>query len=246
MSQNKSPFGGVSGLSVSGTEVPSETSVKLAVSLELDEGLNRAPMKCTNAFIQWDGVGTIAYTAIAGAVEVVFSYAHLSSEKCIHLSTTIHFNPYGYVTLPDCTLSLDRGRSASTFRIPHDIVGEHFSVSGSGSGSTDDLNLEVIYGKRVSSPLRNGNVKNYAVLGATAKKRKCATIPSLQEMGTFLEEKKKRDDEERTHVDTVLMPAWGDEIESAVRAMFRSPKRVRQLVRQWQVHAVRHPFCLFC
>ena len=251
-----SPFGGVSGLSVKGTELRNESLVKLAVSLEIDEGVNRVNMKSSdNKFVQWDGVGTVAYVATlpsGNTVEAVFSYAHLLNDNAVHLSTTLHFNPFGYVTLPDMVLQLDR--DPHMFKIPHDVIDEQFSrgVSSSsrgGGGGEGDLNIEAIYGKRIASPPRQFN---YMAMASVGRRRPppppqqpkrarngVAEEPQLiplDAFGSFLEEKRRREIADKKHFDEVLEPKWGDEIAEGARKIFRSPMRVRQLVRQWQVH----------
>jgi hypothetical protein len=249
-----SPFGGVSGLSVTGTELRTEVAVKLAVALEIDEGVNRVNMKPTdNKFVQWDGVGTVTYSATLPSgtiVDAVFSYAHLLDDGTIHLSTTIHFNPHGYVTLPDTTLSLNR--VPFLFRIPYDVVEEQFAWNGARATamSMDANRLEVIYGKRISGSSSPQTTLNYQALAVARGQKRARQFPAattsaatittdvvaLDKFGSFLDEKRKLEAADKKHAEEVLMPKWGDEILAWVRKIFRTPSRVRQLVRQWQVH----------
>jgi hypothetical protein len=239
-----SPFGGVSGLTVKGTELRNESVVKLAVSLEIDEGVNRINTRPVdgNKFVQWDGVGTVAFTATlpsGNTVEVVFAYAHMSSDTAVHLSTTIHFNPHGYVTLPDTTLQLDR--DAFIFHIPHDVVSEQFSRLAVAND-----HIEAIYGKRIGSPPPSQKKFNYAamasarrpaaVVAVTKRPRNGSFVVELDAFSSFMEEKRKRELADKKHADEVLEPKWGDEILEGARRIFRSPLRVRQLIRQWHVH----------
>lgn len=260
---NTSPFGEVSGLSVKGTVQRSEMKVILAVTLDTDDGLNSLHMKLAvdspHSAVEWDGVGSLRYTArlaSGNGVDVVLTYVHCAEDNTLSLAPVMHFNPHGWIKLnSDTVMQLDH--SVYSYRIPHDIVEEHL-LRHTASSLAKLVDIESVYGLTLAD---KRDPTRYSQLPFIAKRRRPAPsqaflrefnkaggggddnddngtskIPRLEDYSTFVEEKVRREKEERALVENVLEPAWEEEVLQGIRAIFKNRRRVRELVRHWHAH----------
>lgn len=155
--ENKSPFGTVCGLKLSGAATSSSSLtankvIQLSVKIVSDAGLNVSAIQpsangCNNTY-EWGGVGNVCYSDVGARIDVSIAYMHSLDTETLDVSITMTFKPHGWIKFRETCIQLDRVTEVS-LGIPVDVIDEKLSAT-MAIPRPQLRSVESVYGKRLT------------------------------------------------------------------------------------------------